>query len=411
MIDIEKWREIFASLGRHKLRTFLTAFSVWWGIFMLTILLGAGNGLFNSATKNFEDQAFSTFWIWSYKTSKEYKGLPLGRFISLENKDIKAVNQSGLVNHASPVNWLQSKYTVTYNNKTLAYRPVGIFPDFQYIEYPGLEMGRFINQTDEEKSRKVCVIGKTVYDGVFKDDENPINKHIQIGGIDFKIVGMFEKQNRWDNERIYIPNSTVQKIEGNKRLGNITVELGDISVEQSVELEKKIRATIALQHQVAPDDEQAIGIHNNVEQFQEIRTVMTLISSFIWFVGIGSIIAGVIGVSNIMLIIVKERTKEIGIRKALGATPRSILSMILTEALVLTGIAGYIGLASGLAIIYGLNKALAASGADLEFFHNPEVNVWTVTGALIVLVISGVLAGLIPALQAVRINPVVAMKS
>ncbi|MEM9916950.1 MAG: ABC transporter permease [Bacteroidota bacterium] len=412
MIDLDRWREIFESLFRHKLRTILTAFSVWWGIFMLTILLGAGNGLFNSATRNFEDEAVNSFWIWTNQTSKPYKGLPAGRYISLENTDREVVDDLEEICHSAGVRWLNgSQYKVSYGNKSLDYRVCSVHPDFAKLEYFVMDFGRWLNDQDQGDFRKVCVIGDEVYKGIFEDEQSPIGNHIQIGGIDYKIVGKFTKNSRQQNERIYVPLSTNQRVEGTDRLHNMTVELGEeVSLEESMILENKVRAALAARHRVDPYDEQAIGIHNGVEDFWNFKTVMILIRSFIWFVGIGSIIAGVIGVSNIMLILVKERTKEIGIRKALGATPRSIISMILTEALVLTGIAGYLGLACGLLIIHAIQSVMEANNVELEFFYNPEVNVYTVLSALVVLIFSGVLAGLIPALQAVRINPVVAMK-
>ncbi|MEO1517050.1 MAG: ABC transporter permease [Bacteroidota bacterium] len=422
MIDIDKWREIFDSLFRHKLRTVLTAFSVWWGIFMLTILLGAGNGLFNSATRNFEDEAINSFWIWTNKTSIPYKGLPAGRYIQMKNDERTVVENHPKVKHASSVRWLNgSQNRVSYQNKTLDYRVVSVHPDYNQVEYFKMDYGRWINEQDQVDRRKICVIGNEVYEGIFKngkrgkdkeaaDITDPSGHHIRIGEIDYKIVGKFTKNSRSQNERIYIPIFTEQRIAGTDRISNLAIELDEVSLAESEVVEKQVRAAIAEQLRVDPEDEQAIGIHNGVQDFQNFKTVMTLIQTFIWFVGIGSIIAGVIGVSNIMLILVKERTREIGVRKALGATPRSIISMILTEALVLTGLAGYLGLACGLIIIYGIQSVMEANDVELEFFYNPEVNVYTVFAALIILVLSGLLAGLIPALQAVRINPVQAMK-
>ena len=410
MIDIDKWQEIFSSLGRHKLRTFLTAFSVWWGIFMLIILLGAGNGLENSAKRDFKNDAANVLWIWSQQTSEPYKGLPAGRFINLDNEDFDIVSGHSEVTHSSIQNRLWGEFFISYKDKSLSYTVQAVYPGHKFIELPKLTEGRFINEVDIQELRKVCVIGEVVKKGFFGKDTPALGEYLNIKGVSYQIVGIFYEEREREMERIYVPTTTVQRIEGNNNVQVMAVDLGETSLADSKALEGKIRQELAAQHKFSPTDLSAIGIHNRAESFQEIQTVMTLISTFIWFVGIGSIIAGVIGVSNIMLIIVKERTREIGVRKALGATPLSIISMIVQESVFLTSLAGYIGLASGLGVVYGINRFMEANNIEAQFFYQPEVNVGTVLLALLVLVLSGVFAGLIPALQAVRINPVTAMK-
>lgn len=411
MIDIDKWQEIFSSLGRHKLRTFLTAFSVWWGIFMLVILLGAGAGLENSAKHDFENDALNTLWIWSQQTSEPYKGLPAGRFIQFKNDDFDAAKAHKEVAHASVRNMLWGEFFISYKSKSLSFRVEAVQPGHLAIETPKLQEGRFINDKDIQEYRKVCTIGRPVKEGFFTDGENPLGQYLNIKGTEYQVVGVFEEERDSEMQRIYVPSSTVQRIEGNDFVQTIILELGDATIEESKALEEEIRKEMAAQHKFSPTDRSAIGFFNRSEAFQELASVMILIRTFIWFVGIGSIIAGVIGVSNIMLIIVKERTKEIGLRKALGATPRSIVSMIVQESVFLTSVAGYIGLASGLLVIFGINSFMTANEIEAEFFRDPSVDLPTVLIALFILILSGVVAGLIPALQAVKINPVTAMKS
>ncbi len=410
-IDFDKWQEIFSSLRRHKLRTILTALSVWWGIFMLVILLGAGKGLENSAEHDFKDDAIASLWIWSDQTSKPYKGLPAGRFIQFENSDHGLIDELEGTRYTSGRYHMWGEFFITYQNKSLSFDVQAVYPEHRHIEKPRMLEGRWLNQKDQDLKRKICVIGKHVQRDFFKKGESPIGKRLNIKGIDFQIVGVFEDARDREMERIYLPVSTMQLVEGTDRLHTIVVEMGDASLEESKVIEDNIRRAMAEQHKFDPDDKQALGMHNGIESYNEFRLVMNFISIFIWFVGIGSIIAGVIGVSNIMLIIVKDRTREIGIRKALGATPGSIISMIVQEAVLLTSVAGYLGLASGIALIFGIQQFMEANNIEAEFFRNPEVNLPTVLAAMAILIISGVVSGLIPALQAVKINPVIAMKS
>ncbi len=410
MFDLDKWQEIFSSLGRHKLRTFLTAFSVWWGIFMLVVLLGAGTGLENSAKHDFENDAMNVLWIWTQQTSEPYKGLPVGRSIQFTNKDFEIVSKHEEVAHGSVQNRIWGEFFISYKNKSLSYGVQAVRPGHAVIEKPLMTHGRFLNDKDLEAYRKVCVIGEPVRNGFFGEEE-ALGKYLNIKGVKYQVVGVFEEERLSEMERIYVPSSTVQRIEGTDRVQTMVIEMGDATLEESLALEEKIRQEMAVQHKFSPKDKSAIGFYNRTEDFQDISSVMILIRTFIWFVGIGSIIAGVIGVSNIMLIIVKERTKEIGVRKALGATPRSIVSMIVQESVFLTSVAGYIGLASGLLLVYGINSFMVANEIEAEFFRDPTVDISAVLIALFILILSGVVAGLIPALQAVKINPVVAMKS
>jgi len=380
---------------------------------MLVILLGAGNGLRNSAEADFGDRAKNRLYMWSYKTSIPYKGLPAGRFIEFNQNDYEILEdkKGADFNHVSGQYWMRGEFFTNYKNKSRSYSIQCVYPDHLYIEIPQMTAGRFINKIDINQRRKVAVIGTAVVKAFFEEGEDPLAKYLKIKGIEYQVVGVFTKDRFRDTERIYLPISTAQQIEGTDRLGNLVVDLNVESVEDSKIAEDKIRADLAAYHRFDPKDKMAVGMWNSVESAQDAKIMLRFIFIFIWLVGIGSIIAGVIGVSNIMLIIVKERTKEIGVRKALGATPGSIISMIVYEAVFLTTLAGYLGLACGLGIVYGIQQFIIANDIEAEFFKNPEVDLWTIMGAMFILIASGVISGLIPALQAVRINPVVAMKS
>ncbi|MEZ5059783.1 MAG: ABC transporter permease [Saprospiraceae bacterium] len=413
LIDYDKWGEIIDSLKRHKLRTFLTMFAVWWGIFMLVLLLGAGSGLQNGVEFNFRDDAINSIWVYPGKTSEPYKGLPAGRWINFDNSDYTATT-TGIdgVEYATGRLYMSGEYFVTYQNKAFSFDIRSVNPGHQMIENTEILRGRYINEKDIEEYRKVAVIGTKVSEAFFEKDENPIGKELTIKGTTYMVVGEFTDSGG-DNElrKIYLPITTVQKVvTGRDRIDQMMFTIGDAGLEESQRIENNIRSEMASRKQFSVNDENAIWIRNNVENFQEFQMVFGFINAFIWFVGIGSIIAGVIGVSNIMLIVVKERTREIGIRKALGATPPSIINMIITESMVLTGFAGYLGLITGVVVLYLVNWFLVSNSMESEFFRNPGVNFWVVFSALILLVICGVVAGLIPALQAVKINPVQAMK-
>lgn len=414
MFDYDKWQEIFDSLKRHKLRTFATALAVWWGIFMLVILLGAGNGLKNSAERDFADDAINSLYVWSSRTSKPYKGYKAGRRIRLHNEDPQAVRTKVEgVEYLSGRYFPSSSYMTEYNGKALNFRLRAVEPEYQSIEYSQMTKGRYINDIDIKQKRKVAIIGDIAKDKLFGKDQVALGEYVKINGTKFQIVGVFFDSSKREREFIYMPLTTAQSVfDKEDRVHGMVLTVGDATLEESEVIAQKVRAELAAINHFDPEDTQAVGIYNNIESYQEFKMIFSGFSFFIWFVGIGSIIAGVVGVSNIMLITVKDRTKEIGIRKALGATPWSIVSMIMQESIFLTAIAGYLGLIMGFSIIYGLDYLMTTYEIDdLEFFYNPEVDFTSVMLALVFLIVCGTLAGLVPALQAARVNPVVAMKS
>jgi putative ABC transport system permease protein len=409
MFDLDKWQEIYHTIKQNKLRTFLTGFSVAWGIFMLLILLGSGKGLENGFTSQFQKESSNGIWIYSGQTSLPYKSTQPGKYIKFSNDDYQYLKNSleDVDNMSAEIyvfGWGGS--AVTYKNKTGAYTIRGIFPDHKNIEFKELTSGRFINEKDIQEFRKVVAVGDAIVTEIF-ENEDPIGKYININKIPFKIVGVF-KEELGQNQRgkIYVPISTGQKAFG---MGNdineilMTTTVG--SVEESIKLTQQIRRKLAHKHQFDPQDPRAIYIDNNLEDFKLFSDIFGGIRTFIWIIGIGTIVAGMIGIGNIMTVVVKERTKEIGIRKALGATPVSILSLIIQESTLITTVFGYIGLVLGIGLTEMVSKFVPQNG----MFYNPTVDLDIALLCTGILIVSGVLAGFFPALKASNVKPIEAM--
>ena len=407
MIDWDKWQEIFDSINRHRLRTALTAFGVAWGIFMLVILLGAGQGLQNGIAYNFEGDALNSLWINTGRSSKPFNGLKEGRVIKLTNEDYDYLfSEFDKIEKISGKYFLSWNTLVTYQSKTQSFSAQGMHPDGGFIESLQMIEGRFINDADLRELRKVVVIGRDVKKEFFPD-VSAVGHEIIVDGTSYSVIGVFYDQEEGRTmQRLYLPITTVQTVYSNfDHMDQLILDMGDLGIDEMMALEETIKKVMSERKLVDPDDRQAIRIWNMAKEYQSFMGLMNAIKGIMWVVGIFSIIAGVIGVSNIMLIIVKDRTKEIGIRKALGATPRSIVGMIFQESIFITAIAGYMGLAAGIGILALLQ------GVESEFFRRPEVNIWIAILATLILVMSGALAGLLPAIQASRINPVTAIKS
>lgn len=407
MIDWDKWQEIFNSIRRHKMRTTLTALGVFWGIFMLVILLGAGQGLQNGVAHEFRDDAINSVWVRRGTTSMPYNGLPKGRRVLFNNDNYDYLDAFEEIDALTGRYYLQGgNQMVKYGKKSLSFPTVGVHPGHQVVENSIITEGRYINERDIKEIRKVVVIGLPVRRELF-GEKNAIGEMVTIGGIAYTVIGIYRDTGGEEEMRmIYIPMSTAQKVyAGTENVHQLMFTVGDLSVEETNQLTEEVRNDLARQLQFDPKDRRAVYIYNQAENYEELMNLFTAIRIFVWFVGLGSIVAGVIGVSNIMLIVVKDRTKEIGIRKALGATPYSIVSMILQEAVFITALAGYLGLIAGIGVIYLIREL------EVDYFRNPQVDLSVAVAATIVLVLAGALAGLMPALQAARINPVVAMKS
>ena len=413
IIDFDKWDEIFGTIKRHPLRTFLTALSVWWGIFMLIILLGAQSGLENSFEHNFSDDALNSLWIYSGMTSEEYKGLPPGRRINFSTTDYDLLKDDiEGIEHVTGRYYLRGDIIITRGAESLSYPVRCVHPDHAVLENTLMKHGRFINDKDIDELRKVCVIGRRVKDAFYEENEEALGTFLKIKEIKYQVVGVFDDTGSdREVEMIYIPITTCQSVyDREDRIHQLMATMGNATLSESQKIEREVRSKMASLHKFSIMDDQALYINNGMEDYNEFKTVMNVMKGFGWFVGIGSIIAGVIGVSNIMLIIVKDRTREIGIRKALGATPFSIVSMIVQESVFITAVAGYVGLLMGFGIIYGIDQLMIANDVEIEFFRHPQVSFPVVVTALVLLVICGALAGFLPAMKAVRVHPVTAMK-
>ncbi len=406
MFNREIWNEIFATISANRLRTFLTAFSVAWGIFILIILLGAGQGLRNGAQAQFESDAVNSIWINGGTTSIAYAGFQPGREIELNNEDYNSTHIKSPENKITAASVGEGNKTLVYKNKNGSFFTRSCMPDHDYLENCKIVEGRFVNNNDIDQVRKVAVIGLPVQEALFVN-ENPIGKYISVDGIPFKVIGTFTDPGRGDNDRIYIPVSTMQRaFNGQNKLNVIWLSTGDATIEAGNSLADEIKNELARKYQFDLNDANAINVYNNSVEYERIMNMLNGIKLFVWIIGIGTLIAGIVGVSNIMMIAVKERTKEIGVRKAIGATPSSIIGMIIMESVLITSVAGYLGLMAGVGILELAKKFMPPS----DFFLNPEVNFNIAIAATVLLIIAGGCAGLFPALRAAHINPVIALR-
>jgi putative ABC transport system permease protein len=413
MFDLERWQEIFDTIRKNKLRTFLTGLSVASGIFILVILLGFGQGMQNGIAKEFEQDAATSVWVWPGVTTKEYKGMNPGRRIQLtnENYDFAAVLLEDQIENKSPRLFVTNSF-VNYGNESLAYSVQGVSHQFQFIENEFMSQGRFLNQQDVDEKAKVAIISNKINREIFQELETPVGEYLDISGIPFKIVGVYgDVGGEREEDRIYIPVSTAQQVfNGADNLNNLSYTLPpaadfDAAVAQSIKFKNSLKTYLQQAHTVAPDDTSAIQINNPMEEAKRFYSLIGGIKFFFWFVGVCTIIAGIVGVSNIMLIVVKERTREIGIRKALGAKPWSIVGMILHEAIFITAIAGFTGLilSMGLLEIVGPN-------VEVDYIVNPSVNFNVALTTVFVLIFAGAVAGFFPAWRAAKIHVIEALR-
>lgn len=414
MFDLDKWQEIFNTIKKHPLRTLLTAFGVFWGIFMLVLLLAAGKGLENGVNQNFSNMAKNTMWVWSGKTIIPYKGMKPGRRILFKNEDYEYLkNEVPELRYVAPSVNLNGEYTVNYKDVTGTFRVEGAVPELNSVRPMTFPDGRFLNQFDMDDKRKVAVIGSRVRELLF-GKENPMGKYFQIRGVYFQVVGSYEVENvggsgRDDSEKIFIPLVTLQTTFNQDYISSFALTPKD--GYDPLEVEQKVKSYLAAKHLISPLDKNAVGGWNSGKETQKITGLFIGVNIFIWGVGIMTIIAGIVGVSNIMLIIVKERTKEIGIRKALGATPMSIISLIIQESIFITALAGYFGLLAGVLLVEFFKDMMKGMDTKNSYFSNPDIDFNVAIIATVILVVSGALAGLIPAIKAANINPIEALRA
>lgn len=418
MFSRDRWNEILEALNSNKLRTILTAFGVFWGIFILVTLLALTNGLKNGATANFGNRATNTMFMWGQSTSIPYKGMNKGRRVQFKLADVAVLKEKlPQLQYVSPrlqLGGYRGANNVSRNEKTGAFQVNGDYPEFINQQYMDIIKGRWINYSDIQKEMKSAVIGTDVVKALYDLGEEPIGTYIKLQGVNFKVVGVFQNPStQGDSEEeantIFIPFTTFGKAFNTAdNVGWMAITANnDVSMTQ---LKPRVLSIMREQRNVHPEDTRAIGNWDLAEEFAKFTGLFDVLSLVGYVVGALVLLSGGIGISNIMLIVVKERTNEIGVRRALGATPWNIKAQILQESIVLTMISGLAGIAFASGLIWILNYALDQSGS-VENFANPSVNITVVLIALIILTISGLLAGFIPASRATTIKPVDALRT
>lgn len=416
MFDIDRWQEIWVTITRNKSRSLLTCFGVFWGILMLVLLLGSGKGMQNGILKNVKGFSTNSAFFFTERTSEPYKGYKKGRYWQMRNRDVQTITQKVEgIRYISPMLWgNRSTNNVVRGRKAGTYGVRGVYPDYFNIETQSLLYGRLLNEIDINENRKVCLIGSIVYEVLFDKGEDPCGKYIRVNGIYYQVAGVIKPKAKVNiggrtAESIMIPFSTLQQAtnQGDKfYFLCITAEdnySSDVVMEQ-------IKSVLKSQNEISPTDTQAVGSFSIAKQFETFSKLFTGIDILVWLVGMGTLLAGVIGVSNIMMVTVKERTKEIGVRRALGAKPFNIISQVMSESLLLTALAGLLGLSLGVFLLDIVNKVLESGNTEDTFFSNPEINIQTAIVATVVLLISGLIAGLIPAWRAMQIKAIDAIR-
>lgn len=421
IFDLDRWHEIAAALAKNRLRTFLTAFGVAWGIFLLVVLLGSGNGLSNGVMQGFSGTATNSLFVWGMRTTKPYGGLDAGRSIEFTNADTEAlrrqVPEAAVISPRLQMGGWRGGATARRGNEVGSFNVVGDYPEIFTIQSMILDRGRLLNRFDLEEQRKVAVIGTRVVETLFEKGEEPVGDAIEIQGVWFKVVGVFRtrqigQQGERDATTIYVPFTTYQQAfnaQNKVHWFAVTAKAG----HKASEVETKVLDILRGRHKVAPDDRRGIGFFNLEKEFGKISGLFTGIRILMWIVGLGTLTAGAIGVSNIMLIVVKERTKELGIRRAIGATPVSVVGQIVLEAVVLTAVAGLLGLMAGVGLLEVVSTIVAANADPTKptMFVAPGVSFADALQALTILGIAGVVAGFIPAQRAVSVPTVVALRA
>ena len=403
------WSEIWETIKRHKLRTAITSFSVAWGIFLIVVLLAVGNGLGKGVASQFKDDAVNSIWISPGTTSIPWEGLPKNRPLSFKNEDFEFLKE-----HLDGYEYICSRFdkwgshNVTRGTQSAGYSVKGATPHYRYVEKTEVLSGRYVNETDVEHRRKVVVIGKPVAEFFFPK-EDPLGKRISVNGISYQVIGVFyDDGGDSENRMVHIPITTAQlAFNEPEKVYRMMFTIGDGTLEESRVLEEKTIQLLSGKLKFDPRDARALRVRNNFESFKRYDDLIIFVTYFVGFVGFMTLIAGVVGVGNILLITVKERTKEFGVRRALGASPISIIGLIVFEAITITFFAGYLGLCAGLGILELVNSTVP----DMGFIQNPDVDLKIVSAALGVLVLSGTLTGLLPAYRAVRINPIEALRA
>jgi putative ABC transport system permease protein len=415
VLDLDAWHEVWATLRTNKLRAFLTALGVFWGVFMLILMLGIGNGLERGVIRNLSGLTNYSVYVWPQRTTLSFKGLKPGRYVRFNDADIARVARAEGVEHVAQRLQLGSwrgPQDVSYGSKKATFSVMGDSPEFAFVEPLVLGAGRFINPRDMAEERKVVAIGEEVRKTLFGTTD-PIGKYLQIKRVYFQVVGVVGTLKSGDDgdhisSSVYVPFSTFQTAFNQKdKVGWFALTAKQSQAASWVE--SNVRRSIMKGHRIHPDDTEALGSYNAAQKFEQLQGLFRGIRKFVWFVGTLTLLSGMLGVSNILLIIVKERTKEIGVRKALGASPRSIVALVVAEGLLLTTLSGYAGVVAG---VFGLE----ATGRALSHVPNaplsqPEISLQVALTAVLILIVAGVVAGIVPARHAARVHPVEALRA
>ena len=409
MFDLDRWREIFQSINKNKLRSVMSGFTVAFAILLFTLLFGIVSGLKNTFEGAFVDDAANSMIVRVWKTTKPFKGLQSNRRIQLKNPDYEYLEDK----YDSKIDLMTARifknFSISYDNKQDSYSVTAVHPDHQFLEKTIIDEGRYINQLDINESSKVIVIGRLIKSDLF-GEKPALGKRVNVGGISYKVIGIFSDDGGDNEERVaYIPVTTAQKLYGNNDyLSQIRIGYNqDLNLDEAIAFGNLIERDMRSKLDIHPDDQSALSVRNMAEGRKGVDVFMIALFFIVVFIGSGTLIAGIIGISNIMIFVIKERTKEFGIRKALGAKPSSIVGMVVQESVLITTIAGYLGLTLGTYI-------LSLIGNNLEkdyFIKDPSVSQGLVIGATIVLIISGLIAALVPARKASQIKPVVALRA
>ena len=411
--DLDRWQEIWITITHNKSRSFMTAFGVFWGMFMLVAMVGAGVALERGMNSQIEGFATNSCFIWTDQTSEPYKGLKKGRRWDMENEDIPLlINSIPEIQHIAPVLFGGGgTNNVTRNDKAGSFRMKGNYPSYNSIDESIMIAGRYINDIDIAEKRKVCVIGERVYEVLFPNNEDALGKNIQVNGIYFQVIGVARHTSNVNiggdpKETVVLPFTTMQQAFNQGNIVHFIAATAQPGIKVKV-VEDRIKEVLKASHNISPTDKTAVGGMNIEDQFTMFLYLGIGIASLIWIVGLGTLMAGGIGVSNIMLVTVRERTKEIGIRRALGATPRNIITQILSESVVLTLIAGVGGIMLGVGLLQIVGVALSQGD---QFFKDPQISFTVAIASLFILLVIGVLAGFLPANRAMSIKPIEAIR-
>ncbi len=408
MFDLDTWREILQSMNKNRTRSVLSGFTVAFAIMLFTILIGIANGLENTFAEAFVDDANNGVFVRTGRTTKAHKGLQAGRRIQLKNEDVDYVKDE----FKDKVQYITARLfrnvDASYKGEKNSYDLRAVHPDHQFLEKTKIKEGRYINVNDLKNKSKIVVIGRLVKEDLFSKTK-ALGEYINLSGIQYKVVGIFTDDGGDNEERkIYMPITTAQQLYGNNDyIDQISLTYNpNMKLNQAIDFGLDLEKNLKKKFNVAPNDQRAIRVFNMAQQSKGINQFTTVLSIIIFIIGLGTLIAGVVGISNIMIFIVKERTKEIGIRKALGAAPKSIISIILIESIVITALAGYLGLLIGVGV-------LEWGGPSLKdyFIKDPGVNTSIIIVATIILVAAGALAGYVPAKRASKIKPIVALRN